>query len=72
MCVCVCVCVCTIFKVFIEFVTILLLFYVFFGHQASGILDPQTEPTFPALEGEILTTELPGKSFAEFFKKEIK
>ena len=43
-----------------------------FGHQASGILDPQIEHAFPALEGEILTTELPGKSFAEFFKKEIK
>ena len=32
----------TILKVFIEFVTILLLFYVlvFFGREACGILDP--------------------------------
>ena len=32
----------TIFKVFIEFVTILFLFYVlfFFGHKACGILAP--------------------------------
>ena len=55
----------TIFKVFIEFVTILLLFYVlFFGHEACGILAPQPgiKPTAPALEGDVLTTGLPGKS----------
>ena len=33
---------CTIFKVFIEFVTILLLFFMFwfFGREACGILAP--------------------------------
>ena len=40
---------------------------MFFGHQACGNLDPQTKPASPALEGEILTTELPEKSFAESF-----
>ena len=52
----------TVFKVF---VTILLLFYlVFFGHKACGILAlrPEIEPTSPALEGEVLTTGLPGMS----------
>ena len=57
----------TILKVFIEFVTILLLLYVFFwfvGHEACGILAPQPgiEPGPLALEGEVLTTEPPGKS----------
>ena len=57
------------FKVFI--VTILLLFYVFFGHEACGIIAPQPridaprpgiESAPPALNGEVLTTEPPGKS----------
>ena len=55
----------TIFKVVIEFFTVLLLFYVLvFGHKACGILTPWPgiEPTPPALEGEVLTTGLPGKS----------
>ena len=55
----------TIFKVFIDFVTILLLFYVwFFGRDACGILVPRPgiKPAPPALEGEVLTTEPPGKS----------
>ena len=56
----------TSFKVFIEFVTILLLFYVFgfFGHKARGILTPQPgiKPAPAALEGEISATGLPGKS----------
>ena len=56
----------TIFTVFIEFVTILLLVYVlvFFGCEACGILAPQpeTELACPALEGKVLTTEKPGKS----------
>ena len=55
----------TIFKVFIEFVTVLLLFYVLlFGCQACGILAPQPgiNPEAPALEGGVLTTGLPGKS----------
>ena len=55
----------TIFKVFSEFVTILFLFYVLvFGGQ--GTWDPSSqsglEPTLPSLEGEVLTTGLPGKS----------
>jgi len=51
----------TIFKVFIEFVTILFLFYV--GHEACGIIAPQPgiEPAPPALEGKVLTTGPPGK-----------
>ena len=56
----------TIFKVFIEFVPILFLFYAlfFFGHEACGILasQPCIEPTPPALEGEVLTIGLLGKS----------
>ena len=54
----------TIFKVFMEFVTILLLFYVlFFGLEARGILAPRPgiEPAPPALEGEVLTTGPPGR-----------
>ena len=64
-------------KIFIEFVTRLLLFYVcllllvffFFGHEASGILAPRTriKPTTLALEGEVLTTGLPGKSLTPSF-----
>ena len=56
---------CTIFKVLIEFVTILLLFHALFflATEAYGILAPQpgTEPTPPALEGEVLTTGPPRK-----------
>ena len=59
----------TIFKVFIEFVTILLVFYMgfffFFGHdKACGIFVPQPgiELTLPAVEDEVLFTGLPGKS----------
>ena len=48
----------TIFKVFIEFVTILLLFYVLV-FWPWGMWD-QTPP--PALEGEVLTIGQPGKS----------
>ena len=35
-----------------------------FGHEACGILAPQpgVEPAPPALEGEVPTTGLPGKS----------
>ena len=54
-----------IFKAFIKFVTIWLLFYVliFFGSGAGGMLSPQPgmEFAFSALEGEVLTTGLPGK-----------
>jgi len=56
-----------ILKIFIEFVTILLLFYVFgfFGHKACGILAywPGINPTPPALEGKVPTTGLSGKSY---------
>ena len=53
----------TIFKVFIESVTILLLFYVLV-FRPCGILAPrpEMEPMLPALEGEVLITGLPGKS----------
>ena len=64
----------TIFKVFIEFVTMLLLFYVLvFWPEACGILAPQpgTEPAPPALEGEVLTTGPPGTSPKDIFKKLI-
>lgn len=51
----------TIFTVFIEFITILLLFYGFipFGHEACGILAPQPgiKPIRLAMEGEVLTTQ---------------
>ena len=61
----------TIFKVFIEFVTILLLFYILaFWPQSMWDLSsqPGIEPTPPALEGGILTTGLPGKSQETHFK----
>ena len=55
----------TIFKVFIEFVMILLLFYVLAFWRvcmAFGILGPRprTKPIPPALEVKVLTTEHPG------------
>ena len=53
------------FKDFIEFITILLLFYFLdFGSQARGILAPPPgmEPAPPALEPKVLTTGPPGKS----------
>ena len=59
----------TIFKVFIEFVPIFLLFYVLvFWPEVCGILAPQPgiEPSPPALESEILTNGSPGKSFPTF------
>ena len=56
----------TIFKVFIEFVPILFLFYAlfFFGHEACGILAslPGMESTPPALEDVVVTTGQPVKS----------
>ena len=60
----------TIFKVFIEFVTILLPFYVLvFGPKACGILAlrPGIDPAPPALEGEILTTGPLGQSWEAVF-----
>ena len=52
----------TISKVLIECVTVL--FLLFSGHEACGVLAswPETEPAPPALEGEVLTTGLPGKA----------
>ena len=55
----------TILKVLIEFVGILLLFYVwFFGRESCGILvsQPGIHPILPALEGEVLTAGPLGKS----------
>ena len=60
----------TISKVFLEFVTILLLLYVLvFWPEACGILVPRPwiEPITPALEGEVFTTGGPGKSPDSFF-----
>ena len=52
------------FLVFIEFVTILFLFYdlVLWPHGMWGLSSPTRDRTAtPALEAEVLTTELPGK-----------
>ena len=58
----------TIFKVFIEFVTILFLVFMcvcccFFFCEPYGILAsrPGIELILPALEGKVLTTRWPGK-----------
>ena len=53
-----------IFKVCIEFVTVLLLFmFWFFGPMACGVLaaQPGIEPIASVLEGEVLTTGPPGR-----------
>ena len=60
----------TVLKIFFEFITILLLFYVLiFGHEACGILALQQgiEYAPPALEGEVLTTGPSGKSIVVEF-----
>ena len=53
----------TIFKVFIDFVTILLVFRVL-AFWPQGMWDlssrPRAQTTTPALEGEVLTSGLPG------------
>ena len=57
------------FKVFIEFVTILLLFYVLVFWPRGGVWDlpgPGLEPMSPALAGGLLTTAPPGKSGLHF------
>ena len=61
----------TIFKVFIEFVYCFCFMFWFFGHEACGILAPQSgiEPAPLTLEGEVLTTGQPGKSLT--FKNKI-
>ena len=65
-----------IFKVFIEFVTILLLFYllVFLAlrHVGSSLSEPGSKPLSSALEGEVLTTGPPGKSQALFQERKKK
>ena len=45
----------------------------FFGQEACGILAPQPgmEPTPAALEGEVLTTGLPGKSLSPSFESHL-
>ena len=60
------------FKVFIEFVIILPLFFLMFQIfylKACGILAPQPgiDPTPPTLESEVLTSGLPWKSLAYIF-----
>ena len=58
----------TIFKVSIEFVTILLLCYILvFGHKIGRILvtQPGIKCAATALEGRVLSTEPLGKSPAE-------
>ena len=55
----------TIFKVFIEFVILLLLFYILdFWLQGIRILAPRPriKPALPTLEGEVLTSGPPAKS----------
>ena len=59
----------TIFEVFIEFVTILFLFYVLFfwlGDMWDFSSPTRDEPTSPALEGDVLTTGQPGTSQGYF------
>ena len=59
----------TISTVFIECVTILLLFYGF-GPEGCGVLAPRPviEPAHLVLEGEVLTPGLPGKSLSQLLK----
>ena len=58
----------TILKVFIEFVTILLLFYVLAERHAT-LAWPGFEPILPALEVKVLTTGPPEKSQKSWLKK---
>ena len=46
--------------------------FLFFGHESRGILVPWpgTEPTLPALKGEVLTAGPPGKSHKDVFDKQ--
>ena len=58
----------TIFKAFMEFVAILLLFWIF-DLEACGILVPmRIKPLPPALQGEALNTGPPGTAFNSLFK----
>ena len=59
----------TIFKVFIEFVTILFLSYVLgFSLQGMWEFSSLIKPAPPALEGKILTTGPPRKSLVTHFE----
>ena len=64
-----------VFKVFVEFITILFLFvFVFvFGYEAHGVLAPKpgTESTPCARKGEVLTTGLPGTMLLPPFSTHI-
>ena len=62
----------TIFKVFIEFITILFLFCVL-AFWPQGILSPLSGigPTPVALEGKVSTIGLPGKPLPLSFKSEL-
>ena len=65
----------TIFKVFTEFVTILLLFYILvFCLVAWRILAPWPgiKPAASSLEGEGLTTEPPENSLSQYDMKTIR
>ena len=60
----------TLFKLFIEFLTILVLVYVLvFWPRGIEILAPRSgiEPAPPALEGEVLTTGPPGEPQMSLF-----
>ena len=58
----------TIFKVFIELVTVLpvLCFGLLAASCETLVPQPRIKPTSPALEGEVLATGLPGKSLILF------
>ena len=63
------------FEVFIEFVSILFLFFFFLiTHEVCGTLAslPGIEPVPPALEGKVSTTGPTEKSLEEHFTKETK
>ena len=59
----------TIFKVFTEFITILLLCFGVFGCEVCGILGPRPgiKPAAPELEDEVLTTGMSEKSLKRPF-----
>ena len=62
----------TIFKVYVEFASTLLLFYVlvFWGgpKDMRSWLQPGIEPTPPALESKVLTTGLSGNPGLSYLK----
>ena len=68
-----CVCV-PVLQSLLNLLTTLFLFYVLvFGHEACGVLAPQPgiEHTPPALEVQVLTTRLLGRSPVVFLKGNI-